>query len=150
MLPVITEWWNFGLCKKSGYEEMLANCSSFFLTYALADPEGIPEELIVRALERFPPADRAETVTMCESVLTIAAASGTSVAMQAAIAKGIARLLTETEANKAKRKLDQAILGKLLELLRAIMANEQIAEQVLQEFRKYRTKLAQLHALLAA
>jgi hypothetical protein len=147
-LPIITEWWNFGLGKKSGYEDLLANCVSFFLAYACVNPAGIEEELLIRALAKFPPADMGESATACELLLSILKSGGISGEFQAAIAEGVARLLTEPEGKRAKRKISEELMDEVREAFRGIMARVDIHGEILSEFQNKRSKLAEILAIL--
>jgi hypothetical protein len=144
ILPLVGEWWRNGLCKKSGYEEMLANCASFFLAFAAADADAVDDALAIAAIAKFPPAQAGETAAMAEALLAVTARP----AARPAAAEALARLLTETEAARQRRKLPDALIARIVAEFRALMAEQAIAEGVMALYRRKQTKAAALRALL--
>jgi hypothetical protein len=147
MLPIVTDWWRHGLCKRSGYEEMLVNCASFFLALVAVDSTSVDNALTIAAIGRFPPAQRGETTAMAESLLAVAQSSTTEI--QAAAAAALARLLTEPKSVRDRRAIPESLMARILEAFRWLMAWDSIRHGIVASYQRKRTKAAALQELLA-
>jgi hypothetical protein len=141
-LPIIAEWWRYGLCKKAGWEEMLANCASFFLTLAAADQDAVDDALAVAAMEKFPPVQSGETVNMAEALLAVAQRDDRPV--RAAAAAAIARILTEEESVRERRKIPDVLMERIIDAFRIIMQEKSVRDPIVAAYRRKRAKVTVL------
>ena len=153
MRPAIEQWWTTGLTKKSGYEELLVNCASFFLSYGNANPSALSEAMLTAALTKFPPnADIGESASMLTMICSLLQNHGSlfSEKLQATLALSLAKLFTEPESKLTSRKIPDATLATARQVFKTLMNNPQINEFVRSNFQKKRTKIRALEAVLSA
>lgn len=151
-MPFIQQWWSSGLSKKSGHEELLVNCASFFLTYANADPTALSEEMFTAALKRFPPTvDVRETDSMLAMICSILQTRGGAFSerIHGEIALSLAKLFTEPEWKFMSRRIPSERVEIARQLLKTEMGNGQINNYVRSFFQKKRAKAAALEKALS-
>ena len=148
VLPSVLNWWSRALSKKSGYQELLSNIASFFLSYSLLD-DSFPENLIVGALQQFPPADLLETETMCSSMISLLNKNAASQNVLTEIALAFSRLFIESQSQIEFRKISDNVKQQSLAVFKQLMSNQEINQSVLSKYDKRNKKKQQLINLIS-
>jgi len=146
--PVVEKWWNTGLSKDNGYQEVLSNIASFFLSIATVD-QSFPSHLIVGSLKKFPPSDLKETETQCELIIRIINESPSSYEVKLETAKAFARLITEPVARRNERSIPTTLYEGVESCFKFIIQSDQsIQHQVVDIYSKNRPKKTQIMSYL--
>lgn len=149
VMPSVINWWEKALSKKIGFQEVLANIASLFLSYAILD-QTFSEKLIVGALQQFPiTVDLLESETMCSSMITIIEKNNPSETILTETALAFSRLFIESQSQLESRKISQEVFDHSLAVFKQLMQNEQIQEVVFSRYQTRKAKKQQLIQLIS-
>lgn len=148
VLPCVVNWWQRALAKKTGFQDVLSNIASFFLSYILLNQE-LADELVIGALRQFPPSDLPETETMCLSMASILEKLEVSKNIMIEIAVAFSRLFIESQAQIESRKISQEAFEHSVMAFKNLMQDEQIQNVVFEKYEKRKAKKQQLVDLLS-
>ena len=148
VMPIVLNWWKRALSKKSGFQEVLSNIASLFLSYANHD-SSFSEKLLIEAYQQFPPVDLLETETMCLESISLFSKRQFSNEVIMAAAYGFSKLFTEGASNIEKRKIKPEVLKQSENLFRTLMQNSEVNNSVIKRYSSKKSKQQQLMRLLS-
>ena len=146
-VPMIEKWRNVAFSSKFGYQDVLANIGSLYLTIASLS-DALPKDAIVAGLEQFPPFDTKETASMARSILAIA---GKDKVPEVAVAIGMAisRFIVMGESKQAKAEIPAELVQQLFAVFRQLVAQvPAITTEIQTKFARQRSKQRKIMAVL--
>jgi hypothetical protein len=142
VVPVLLQWWN----GSAALPLLRANLAAFFLYLAVVAAETVAPDLVLLALDAFPPADCDEAPFMAGSLLALAGGGSLSDDGLVRVALALSRLLTETKGVRRRMRIPGDTFAALVALFRALCANGAIAQAV---FASVEGRAAKAEALAA-
>ena len=148
-LPAINEWYSQSIEQENGYQNLISNIGSLYMTLANFVPD-FPEELTVVAFEQYPPYDTTETSSMTDMILKFFQShTEFSGPLLSAAVLAISRLLVLTDIELQECKITQQQYDAVKQLFKTIVSSNQAVSELIQtEFAQYSTKLAKLSQIL--
>lgn len=147
-IPPINQWYMNAKQEKFGYQDLLANIGSLYLTLAVR--RQLEDMYINAALEEYPPYDTSEAMTMSQNIILLAKANKLNgpLAEQAALA--IARFIVWDDDKVEKADIDEQTKNALIILLKAIVGKNPAILQTLERlYSKMRQKFRKISAILS-
>lgn len=146
-LGQINDWYNNAKAEKVGYQDLLANIASLYLS--LAVKVDLDNSYCSAALEQFPPYDYSEAKTMSMNIITLYNNGKLVGDLANETAYAIARLITWDDEKVAKADLDQEIIEELIAIFRNIVSqNQQILNELERLYKKMKPKMRKLNSVL--
>lgn len=142
-IPRFQEWGMKAKSEEFGFQDVLGNIASLYLSIERAVPLQMPQELVIAALQEFPPSDIEETVNMCDAILKCFSDFGNEQRIMElpALAEAIVRLICWNEELLKTAKIPEEIMNALIHLL--IVLRQQFPDA------KTKQKLAKINKIFS-
>ena len=149
--PSVWEWFSQGIQQDNGYQGLVSNAASLFMTLAVYNPS-FPEEAIEAAFTQYPPYDTSETKPMTDMILRFfSQRTEFNGELLAVAAVSICNLLVLPENEIIENKVTTEQIASLQQLLRQIASMSESIPQIIEEqFGKTNTKLTKISQILQA
>ena len=147
--PTVWEWFSTGLQQDNGYQGLVSNAASLFMTLAVLNP-AFPDEAIEAAFTQYPPYDTSETKPMTDMILRFFnERSQFNGELLAVAVVSICNLLVMPENEILENKVTPEQITGLQQLLRQIASmGEGITQIIANQFEKNSTKLEKISQIL--
>jgi hypothetical protein len=147
LLEQFEGWRQHGAENEFGYQDVIANICSLYLQVAIR-ADGFPDELVVVALEAFPPSDAPETTPMAKAIVAIAQKTRNPDVM-AAVCGAIARLVVLDELKANKAAVPGEVKAQLIAVLKVVCAgNPHVVAQIREAFVRQKSKARKIDEVL--
>ncbi|KAH0790062.1 hypothetical protein GPJ56_005957 [Histomonas meleagridis] len=145
---IIWKWYENAKNQKTGYQLLISNIASLFLTM-FSNGVQLDESILMAALSEIPPVDEEETVSMLQNATKILQNfKGISLETVKRAAKGFAEVLLMNEANLKRRNVNENMLQNVKQFLKNMLQNQQIVEFLQMSYQRSKAKLAKLQKML--
>jgi hypothetical protein len=148
LVPVFGNWWVSARENPSGCALLISNLASLFLFLCACHDIEFEIGMIIQFLGVFPPDDKTEAAFMAENLLRLVQKP---MADEVRVAAGIAigKLMTQTQKNLRKMKIDLEVSNGLVLFFRELCrSNEEMGQTVFAEFAGSAAKVEQLLAIV--
>ena len=147
-IPSIEEWYQKAQSEKFGYQDLLANIGSLYLSIA-ARADGFDQQKIIEGIEQFPPYDVSETATMVNNLLILNQKGALQGQLSEAAALGIARFIVWDDDNVEKSEVPEEQSASLIQIFKTIVSqNHSILGTLERLYSKMRPKFRKISAVL--
>ena len=147
-IPKVWGWYENGKNQETGYQYLISNVASFFLTL-YANGGEIDETKLNAALSEIPPFDVQETTKMIANAITILQNRNNSFETIKIVSRSFSDLLLMNEENLQIRKLNKEDLSNIANCLKQLVqSNSNILIDLKSRYSKSKSKLNRLLKLL--
>lgn len=147
-LETIDIWYRKGKNDVYGYQDTLANIAALYLEIANIHSD-FPQELVLQAVDEFPPSDALEAVPMSKCILNITQKYSQNPDVILHVALALARFVVWDDKSFEKSKMDDALRNQLHSLFKTIvMQNQNLMGALQSNYGKQRAKFRKLCAVL--
>lgn len=146
---IMLDWFNVAREQESGYESLLSNIASMFLTIFALTNLNSDRDVFAASLEQFPPYDTTETEKMAANLVRILTRNGKNLDIETLLAcdLAIARLLLLPDNELLDRKISQSTLDQIRQSFISL-TNEQLWNFLVEVFGKNESKIEKLRQIL--
>ena len=147
-IPAIEEWYQKAQDEKFGYQDLLANIGSLYLSIA-ARADNFDPQKIIEGIEQFPPYDISETATMVNNLLVLNEKGALQGQLSEAAALAIARFIVWDDENIEKSEVPEEQSTALIQLFKSIVSQNHNILSILERlYSKMRPKFRKISAVL--
>lgn len=145
-LPTFENYRQLALSKQFGYQEVLANIASLYLQIAIR--KEMPVELVVFAVQQFPPHDVEETSSMVKAMIELVKNSqNPDLLIQVCLA--FTRFFVQETAKIEQAKVSDELKNIMVQFLKAICSkDQQILMNIRGTYGKQKSKLRKIETIL--
>ena len=148
ILPSIDQWYQNAKGERFGYQDLLANIGSLYLSISTV-AESFEAEKIEQAIGEFPPYDVSECQTMVSNIIKLSEKGVLVGQLAEATALAVARFIVWDDENVEKAAVPQEQVNVLIAFLRqAAAANRDILATLERLYSKMRAKYRKIAAVL--
>lgn len=148
-IAIMQQWYLEGKENPNGYQLMLSNIASAYLTF-FANGLDMNTDLLNEAISEFPPFDTHETEPMLLNLAKIFSSATIPLPTLEIAAFALAKFFILNEEDLKKRKVTPELIGVAQHIFRTIASsNPQIIQQVLAKYSNSQVKTAKLTSILS-